>query len=115
MCAVHLLVNSPENEIKNPTLMSLPATRCLLFSLLVCVCVCLCVCVCVCVCLPSILRGFARRGQALHGELAYGPNGRKSAANPDKVLSMDGIYTEQVMPGFCHSMADACLSHPGLV
>lgn len=37
------------------------------------------------------------RGQALHGELGYGPHGRKSAANPDKIHSLDGVYTHQVL------------------
>ena len=36
------------------------------------------------------------RGQAQHGELGYGANGKKSSANPDKCLALEGVYTHQV-------------------
>lgn len=36
------------------------------------------------------------RGQAQHGELGYGPNGKKSAANPDKCKALEGVHTHQV-------------------
>lgn len=36
------------------------------------------------------------RGQAQHSELGYGPNGRKSAANPDKCNALDNVYTHRV-------------------
>lgn len=36
------------------------------------------------------------RGQAQHGELGYGANGKKSSANPDKCNALEGVYTHQV-------------------
>lgn len=36
------------------------------------------------------------RGQAQHGELGYGPKGKKSSANPDKCMALEGVYCHQV-------------------
>lgn len=36
------------------------------------------------------------RGQAQHGELGYGPKGKKSSANPDKCMALEGMYVHQV-------------------
>ncbi len=33
-------------------------------------------------------------GAATNGELGYGPNGKKSSANPDKCTAMDDIHTQ---------------------
>ena len=38
------------------------------------------------------------RGQAAHGELGYGPNGKKSSANPEKLYALENVYTHQVCP-----------------
>ena len=35
------------------------------------------------------------RGQAQHGELGYGPKGKKSSANPDKCQALEGVTTHQ--------------------
>jgi hypothetical protein len=35
-------------------------------------------------------------GAAHNNELAYGRNGKKSSANPDKVMALEGLYTHQV-------------------
>lgn len=38
-------------------------------------------------------------GAAHNNELGYGPNGKKSSANPAKVMSLEGYYTHQVAAG----------------
>ena len=38
------------------------------------------------------------RGQAQHGELGYGPKGKKSSANPEKCQALEGVTTHQVSP-----------------
>ncbi len=52
----------------------------------------------------SLLRGWCR-GQAQHGELGYGPKGKKSSANPDKCHALEGITT--------HQARAYCTNHPG--
>lgn len=42
------------------------------------------------------------RGQAQHGELGYGPKGKKSSANPEKCHALEGITTHQVRPCDTH-------------
>ncbi len=44
------------------------------------------------------------RGQAGNGELGYGPNGKKSSANPDKVYALEGVHTHQVACGIGHTL-----------
>lgn len=44
------------------------------------------------------------RGQAQNGELGYGPNGKKSSANPDKVYALEGVHTHQVACGIGHTL-----------
>lgn len=39
-------------------------------------------------------------GAAHNNELGYGPNGKKSSANPAKVMSLEGYYTHQVHLAF---------------
>jgi hypothetical protein len=34
-------------------------------------------------------------GAAHNQELAYGRNGKKSSANPDKVMALEGMHTHQ--------------------
>ena len=46
----------------------------------------------------------ACRGQAQNGELAYGPAGKKSSANPDKVYALEGVHTHQVACGIGHTL-----------
>jgi len=41
--------------------------------------------------LPSVCRG-----QAQNQELGYGPNGKKSSANPEKCYALENVYTHQV-------------------
>jgi hypothetical protein len=41
------------------------------------------------------------RGFGPHGELGYGPKGKKSSANPDKVLDLEGVTTYQVGATIC--------------
>ena len=36
------------------------------------------------------------RGQAQYQELGYGPNGKKSSANPEKCFALENVYTHQV-------------------
>ena len=36
------------------------------------------------------------RGQAQNQELGYGPNGKKSSANPEKCYALENVYTHQV-------------------
>lgn len=43
-------------------------------------------------------------GTGAHGELGYGPNGKKSSANADKVPSLDGVKTFQVACGVGHTL-----------
>lgn len=38
-------------------------------------------------------------GQATNGELGYGEGGKKSSANPDKCLALEGVHTQQVAGG----------------
>jgi hypothetical protein len=43
-------------------------------------------------------------GAAHNNELAYGRNGKKSSANPGKVMDLEGMHTEQVcLPSLCMS------------
>ena len=44
------------------------------------------------------------RGQAQNGELGYGPDGKKSSANPDKVHALEGVETHQVACGIGHTL-----------
>ena len=44
------------------------------------------------------------RGQAQNGELGYGPTGKKSSANPDKVHALEGVHTHQVACGIGHTL-----------
>lgn len=44
------------------------------------------------------------RGQAQNGELGYGPTGKKSSANPDKVQALEGVHTHQVACGIGHTL-----------
>jgi hypothetical protein len=44
------------------------------------------------------------RGQAQHGELGYGPEGKKSSANPDKCMALEGVTTHQVLPTSKHAL-----------
>ena len=44
------------------------------------------------------------RGQAQNGELGYGPTGKKSSANPDKVYALEGVHTHQVACGIGHTL-----------
>lgn len=44
------------------------------------------------------------RGQAQNGELGYGPAGKKSSANPDKVYALEGVHTHQVACGIGHTL-----------
>lgn len=44
------------------------------------------------------------RGQAGNGELGYGPDGKKSSANPDKVYALEGVHTHQVACGIGHTL-----------
>ena len=44
------------------------------------------------------------RGQAQNGELGFGPNGKKSSANPDKVVALEGLHTHQVACGIGHTL-----------
>ena len=44
------------------------------------------------------------RGQASNGELGYGPAGKKSSANPDKVQALEGVHTHQVACGIGHTL-----------
>ena len=44
------------------------------------------------------------RGQAGNGELGYGPSGKKSSANPDKVYALEGVHTHQVACGIGHTL-----------
>mmetsp|Transcript_4294 Transcript_4294/g.9316 ORF Transcript_4294/g.9316 Transcript_4294/m.9316 type:complete len:473 (+) Transcript_4294:148-1566(+) len=43
-------------------------------------------------------------GHATNGELAYGPNGKKSSANPDKCNALEGLYVHQVAAGVGFSL-----------
>ncbi|KAL3142373.1 hypothetical protein ABBQ38_002709 [Trebouxia sp. C0009 RCD-2024] len=43
-------------------------------------------------------------GQAQNGELGYGPEGKKSSANPDKVHALEGVHTHQVACGIGHTL-----------
>ncbi|DBB10767.1 hypothetical protein WJX82_005865 [Trebouxia sp. C0006] len=43
-------------------------------------------------------------GQAGNGELGYGPSGKKSSANPDKVYALEGVHTHQVACGIGHTL-----------
>ena len=51
----------------------------------------------------------ACRGQAHNGELGYGASGKKSSANADKCLALEGVRVEQVRAWacliLCHSSA----------
>lgn len=51
-------------------------------------------------------------GQAQHGELGYGPKGKKSSANPDKCMALDGVYVHQVAMGIGYSMFLVDPEHP---
>ena len=44
-----------------------------------------------CLCEERCAGACSGRGQAQHGELGYGPKGKKSSANPDKCLALEGI------------------------
>lgn len=44
------------------------------------------------------------RGKGEYGELGYGPKGKKSSANPDKVPSLSGLTTQQVACGMGHTL-----------
>lgn len=56
------------------------------------------------------------RGHAQYGELAYGENGKKSSANPDKCQALEGVATQQVgLKSPCSSVLpakDRHLIHP---
>lgn len=43
-------------------------------------------------------------GQALNQELGYGPNGKKSSANPEKCYALENVYTHQVAAGVGHML-----------
>ncbi|CAG9463842.1 unnamed protein product [Pedinophyceae sp. YPF-701] len=43
-------------------------------------------------------------GQAQYGECGFGPNGKKSSANPERVPSLEGILTQRVACGMGHTM-----------
>ncbi|KAK9917811.1 hypothetical protein WJX75_008519 [Coccomyxa subellipsoidea] len=43
-------------------------------------------------------------GQAQHGELGYGPKGKKSSANPDKCMALEGVYCHQVAMGIGYAL-----------
>ncbi len=71
------------------------------------VCICVCVCgVCECTCIPPQYRG---KGE--YGELGYGPKGKKSSANPDKVPSLDGTPTLHVACGMGHTLFVVASDH----
>ncbi len=40
------------------------------------------------------------RGQAHNGELGYGAHGKKSSANPDKCMALEGVHVHQVCAGW---------------
>ena len=44
------------------------------------------------------------RGHATNGELAYGPGGKKSSAQPDKVPALEGVDTYAVAAGQAHTL-----------
>lgn len=43
-------------------------------------------------------------GQATNLELAYGPSGKKTSANPEKVDALEGCKTYQVCCGIAHTL-----------
>jgi alpha-tubulin suppressor-like RCC1 family protein len=52
-------------------------------------------------------------GQAVgHGELGYGPAGKKSSACPDKVEALEGARVQQVAMGTGHTLFLADAGHP---
>ena len=53
-------------------------------------------------------------GGASYGELGYGPAGKKSSANPDKVPSLEGMKVLSVACGAGHTLFLADASSPGL-
>ena len=56
-------------------------------------------------CLLACVRWYVvYRGQAQNGELGYGPDGKKSSANPDKVHALEGVETHQVACGIGHTL-----------
>lgn len=57
----------------------------------------------VCVCMFKYML-VADRGKGEYGELGYGPKGKKSSANPDKVPSLAGLTTQQVACGIGHTL-----------
>ena len=50
-------------------------------------------------------------GAAHNNELGYGPNGKKSSANPAKVMSLEGYYTHQVHLAFELALVSVFMSH----
>ena len=53
-------------------------------------------------------------GGASYGELGYGPAGKKSSANPDKVLALEGMKVLSVACGAGHTLFLADASSAGL-
>lgn len=53
-------------------------------------------------------------GGASYGELGYGPQGKKSSANPDKVPSLEGMKVLSVACGAGHTLFLADAASPGL-
>lgn len=47
---------------------------------------------------------FTCRGSAQNGELGYGPAGKKSSANPDKCLALEGLKVRQVAAGIAFTL-----------
>lgn len=47
--------------------------------------------------LPMLALAYACRGAAQYGELGYGDGGKKSSANPDKCMTLEGAETLQVL------------------
>lgn len=43
-------------------------------------------------------------GHATNGELAYGPDGKKSSANPDKCEALEGMHAHQVASGVGYNL-----------
>ena len=53
-------------------------------------------------------------GGASYGELGYGPAGKKSSANPDKVLALEGMKVLSVACGAGHTLFLADAGSAGL-